>query len=404
MAVILVIAALYFRSRRRAARDAVHRRDRLRDRRARARVDGRAGGRDRAARDRADPRRAPAWAGHGLHDLLHVRRASARLRAGSRACRRARRDARGSARSCSPRASSSPAARPRCWPASWSSSASSGRGSPSRALVVTVVCVTLVPAVLGLAGPRLFGPHGARGRSRRADEPAVAAHRTSRRRRPTARRARWRLRTAGARGAYARAAATGASRAARRSHLRHPAARAPSGRGARRRRVRRHARRSRRAAARSIDLGVAFVPSLPDGSEPRRAADDAARGFVPGITRPADVILEQRGIARRPSRAARRARRASRGEPGVAAVPGRGSDAVALAPLRGRPAATAPRGSPSCSGRTRPAATGSPTSSRLQDAAAGAACGGRAAGRTSASPTAASRRWRRRPWPPSAPI
>ena len=45
----------------------------------------------------------------------------------------------------------------RCWPARWSSSASSAPASRSTALVVTLVCVTLVPALMALLGPWLFG-------------------------------------------------------------------------------------------------------------------------------------------------------------------------------------------------------------------------------------------------------
>jgi RND superfamily putative drug exporter len=46
------------------------------------------------------------------------------------------------------------------------------------------------------------------------------------------------------------------------------------------------------------DLTVGFVASLPPDSEPRRAGDAAARGFVPGIVAPVDVIFERPGVGR----------------------------------------------------------------------------------------------------------
>ena len=202
-----------------------------------------------------------------------------------------------------------------------------GPGLAVSALVVTIVCVTLVPAVLALAGPRLFGRAVREAQPPPPHEPP-APHEDEPPPAPSARRARWRLRTAGVRGAY--------------------------------RASRRHGREQGRAAlpifgtrllasrpvalvvvvacvgtlgvaataARSIDLGVAFVHSLPAGSEPRRAADDAARGFVPGITAPADVILEQRGIARRRAELAHLETLVA-GERGVAFVAGpREQDAI----------------------------------------------------------------------------
>jgi RND superfamily putative drug exporter len=73
--------------------------------------------------------------------------------------------------------------------------------------------------------------------------------------------------------------------------------------------------------ARSTRLGVSFIPSLPRDSEARRAADAAARGFVPGVVSPTDVVMEQPGIGRRPAELAALQRLIAR-TPGVAAVLG----------------------------------------------------------------------------------
>ncbi|MCW3010679.1 MAG: hypothetical protein JWO90_1083, partial [Solirubrobacterales bacterium] len=51
--------------------------------------------------------------------------------------------------------------------------------------------------------------------------------------------------------------------------------------------------------ARQIDLGISFARALPAGSEPRQAADTAARGFRPGILAPTDVVLEGTGVGTR---------------------------------------------------------------------------------------------------------
>jgi putative drug exporter of the RND superfamily len=189
-----------------------------------------------------------------------------------------------------------------------------GPGLALSALVVTVVCVTLVPALMGLLGDRIFGravreatpPPDAE-----KDEPPPPAPEVSER------RARWRMRTSGLRGAY---------RASRRHGREEDRSALPL--FATRVLVSRPVALVVVAVAiatlvvagsavRTIDLGVAFVGSLPSDSEPRRAADDAARGFVPGIVSPTDVILEQPGIARRTAQLVRLQQLVAE-EPGVA--------------------------------------------------------------------------------------
>ncbi len=173
-----------------------------------------------------------------------------------------------------------------------------GPGLAVTAIVVTIVCVTLVPALLGLFGPRLFRrtmtseePRRRRRASplRNADAPG----------REGGIRRRLRLRTAGLLGAH---------RASRRLAREQDRAVLPL-LGVRLLTTRPAALVLAAAcivalvlaagAARSSDLAVSYLGSLPEDSEPRRAADDAARGFVPGIVSPTDVVLEQRGIGDR---------------------------------------------------------------------------------------------------------
>jgi RND superfamily putative drug exporter len=75
------------------------------------------------------------------------------------------------------------------------------------------------------------------------------------------------------------------------------------------------------SGAQSTRLGVSFIPSLPRDSEARRAADAAARGFVPGVVSPTDVVVEQGRIGGRPAQLAALQRLIAR-TPGVAAVLG----------------------------------------------------------------------------------
>jgi RND superfamily putative drug exporter len=195
-----------------------------------------------------------------------------------------------------------------------------GPGLAIAAIVVTLVCVTLVPAVMALLGPRLFGARvrNAQRAARPERDLSLAAGGDAR---ASAPRARWRLRFAGPLGALA----------ASRRH-----ARADSGRVLPRFFTRMMTARPFAAllalacvgvlvlaatGARSTRLGVSFIPSLPRDSEARRAADAAAHGFVPGIVSPTEVVVEQSGIGRRPAEIAALQRLIVR-RPGVAAVLG----------------------------------------------------------------------------------
>ena len=176
-----------------------------------------------------------------------------------------------------------------------------GPGMALAAVTVTLVCVTLVPALIGIFGARLFG------RAVREAEPLPppeqvtgtgplpgAAARAGA-------RERWRMRMAGP---------LGSLRASRR------AARAEGGRV-----VSRLAARvlSGRVAgsivaalcvaglvyaamgAQKSNLAVSFIPSLPKDDPVRVAADQAAAGFLPGVLAPTDVVLEQSGLDARPA-------------------------------------------------------------------------------------------------------
>jgi RND superfamily putative drug exporter len=180
-----------------------------------------------------------------------------------------------------------------------------GPGLAVTALVVTLVCVTLVPALMALFGPRLFGR-----RARAGDRPPPVP--------VTQTNGRWPNRFAGLLGAW---------RASRHDEDR-PVAMAFLSR----------LMASRPAAAvvaaactavlvvaamgvRSIDVGVSFVPSLPADTEVRRAADAATAAFMPGIVAPGEILVEQAGIDRRPVEFARLQRLIAE-QPGIAAVLG----------------------------------------------------------------------------------
>ncbi len=202
-----------------------------------------------------------------------------------------------------------------------------GPGMAFCALVVTAVSVTLVPAIIALVGPRLFGrrvrreaalaaeARTATAGSRRAtfapedDEPGSMARERARRR---------------------FAGTLGALRAARRT-----------------------ARREGRSApvvvttrllasrpvslllvvgcvaglgwaalqAKEVELGVSFARSLPAESEARKASETAARAFVPGIIAPTDVVLEGSGIGAAEAELDRLQQELAR-SPGVAATLG----------------------------------------------------------------------------------
>jgi putative drug exporter of the RND superfamily len=71
----------------------------------------------------------------------------------------------------------------------------------------------------------------------------------------------------------------------------------------------------------NMKLGLTFIASLPKQDEVRRAADAAQQGFAPGILAPTEVDLVQPGIGDRRPQLARLEQLIGR-EPGVAAVTG----------------------------------------------------------------------------------
>jgi RND superfamily putative drug exporter len=174
-----------------------------------------------------------------------------------------------------------------------------GPGLALSAFIVTIVSITLVPAILAIAGPWLFGRKVRNAQApdeARDDTPAVPSGGHVRLEAP--RRERWRGRMAGPLGAVR------VSRRLAKEQGRHPVVFLGQ----------------RMLAWRPIalvialvcigvmglaasgvtraDLTVGFVASLPPDSEPRRAGDAAARGFVPGIVAPVDVIFERPGVGR----------------------------------------------------------------------------------------------------------
>lgn len=80
---------------------------------------------------------------------------------------------------------------------------------------------------------------------------------------------------------------------------------------------------------REMQLGLAFVPSLPASTESRVAARAATAGFAPGILSPTEVLLQAEGLTDRRLELARLGR-ALESEPGVAGVLGPGDQ---LAPV-----------------------------------------------------------------------
>jgi RND superfamily putative drug exporter len=156
-----------------------------------------------------------------------------------------------------------------------------GPGLAVAALVVTLVCLPLVPALMGAVGPWLFG---ARVREAQAAGPEPADPPSG------ARRFVARLPTAKPVAALVAVACVGLLVVAA-------------------------------LGARTISLSVSFIPSLPPGSEPRKMADQAADGFAPGILAPTELLLESPGIGARLDALARLQALYAR-EPGVAAVLG----------------------------------------------------------------------------------
>lgn len=175
-----------------------------------------------------------------------------------------------------------------------------GPGLALCAVVVTLVSVTLVPALLGILGPWLFGRRVREaepmseltGEQGAMPSPAVAGV-------TSVRRERLRRRFAGTLGALRAARRT--AREERRSPAslvigRMMASRAVSllvvvacvaGLG---------------WAAKddlSLDLGVSYVRSLPEDTEAREAGDDAAAGFDDGILAPTEILVEGKRLGKR---------------------------------------------------------------------------------------------------------
>jgi RND superfamily putative drug exporter len=208
-----------------------------------------------------------------------------------------------------------------------------GPGMALCALVVTLVSVTLVPALLGILGPRLYGravreaepPDPTTGEFRAIEAPDPVGFSTAQRERVRRRFAGW----------------FGAVRAARRTAIAEGGspARAVAGRLA-----------ATRPAALVIavvcvaglgwaaredlglELGVSYVRALPASTEARTAGDDATRGFGPGILAPTEILVEQAGVAgRRDALAA--VEHEIRGRDGVGIVIGPAEQAEQLPPL-----------------------------------------------------------------------
>jgi RND superfamily putative drug exporter len=195
-----------------------------------------------------------------------------------------------------------------------------GPGLAVCALVVTIVCVTLLPAVLAIAGPWLFGK-----RVRNAEPPkrsgrdpgAVLAATPSSAIADRTRGAAVLRPLRRAEGGPAPRPGGGqlpARRGGRAHPRRPPDLRAPGPR------MHRGAPAGRLPGARHRPVGV-LRRRLPPDSEPREAGDQAASGFVPGILAPTDVVLEGPGVARRLTELQRLQGELAK-RPGVAAVLG----------------------------------------------------------------------------------
>ncbi len=175
------------------------------------------------------------------------------------------------------------------------------------ALVVTLVCVTLVPALLALLGPWLFGR-----RARDGQVPASTNGAAPRGNGTRFSRLRGTL-NASRRAAQAEGRATAFPFLLRLLASRPGAALVAT--------VCIAALVLAASGVRATDLTVSFIPSLPQDSEPREAADAAAKGFVPGIVAPTEVILEAPEIAADPA-ALTRLQVSIAQQPGIAAVLG----------------------------------------------------------------------------------
>lgn len=201
-----------------------------------------------------------------------------------------------------------------------------GPGMALCALIVTAVTVTLVPAMIAIAGPRLFGRtvrEAAEAGPREApvpeadtlDPPLV---------RDEERRDRWRRRLSSPLGAIQ------AGRREAAAEQRSPVV----GVGVRVLAFRPVAAVLAIASVagllwaaspvRDLGLGISFVAGLPADSQTRQAQDQAAAGFSAGVTAPTDVQLQGAGVGRRVD-AVERLRASIATRPGVAATLGPGA-------------------------------------------------------------------------------
>jgi putative drug exporter of the RND superfamily len=188
-----------------------------------------------------------------------------------------------------------------------------GPGLAATTLITLAVSVTLVPALVALFGPRLFGdkqlredvpppPDGDGGERRwagdniplRLTRPVTAVRRTGELAREH-QTARWRLVL---------------SRIASSRPVALPIALIAIGLLV-----------FAALNVRSTALGLSLVRALPAGDQVRRADDAASRGFAPGIVSPTEVDVLAPGVAGRTAQLARLQALVAR-EPGVAAVVG----------------------------------------------------------------------------------
>jgi putative drug exporter of the RND superfamily len=197
-----------------------------------------------------------------------------------------------------------------------------GPGLAATTLVALAVSVTLVPALVAIFGPRLFGkglredvpptPRGEAGEPRWASErlplrlsrPLTAVRRTEELAREH-QTPRWRLVV---------------SRLASSRPVAIPIALVAIGLLV-----------FAALNIRSTELGLSLIRGLPAGNEVRQADEAAARGFAPGIVSPTEVDLVAPGVAERRAQLARLEELVRR-EPGIAAVVGPGEQPPPPAP------------------------------------------------------------------------
>jgi RND superfamily putative drug exporter len=175
-----------------------------------------------------------------------------------------------------------------------------GPGMAVCALIATAVAATFVPALLGLLGPRLYGRAVREAEAPRFttdEQRAIAAPAPP----PVGRRRTERLRRR-------LAPILGAVRAGRRTAMRE--GRSPIVPVLSRFMVARPVALVVAVvcigglgwvASRDVhlSLGVSYVRALPTSTQARSAADDASRGFLPGILAPAEILVEAPGVGQR---------------------------------------------------------------------------------------------------------